>query len=166
MDTTARFDLPLLTAGQVEKELYHNEALALIDLLLGGLIEAGPIAAPPANPVSGGLYLVADSGASGQFAGMDGRLAGWTDGGWRFVAPVEGLRLTVRSSGVDLNYWNGQWYSGSVRAEELVIGGARVVGSAAAAIPGPAGGSTVDAEARASVVQILAALRGHGLIET
>ncbi|MDQ3145176.1 MAG: DUF2793 domain-containing protein, partial [Pseudomonadota bacterium] len=139
-------------------------ALALIDLLLGGSLEAAPIAALPASPVAGGLYLVAASGASGLFAGMEGRLAGWTEGGWRFVAPIEGLRLTVRSSGVELHYWDDEWHSGSVRAEELVIGGARVVGAAAPAIAGPAGGGTIDTEARACVGQILEAMRGHGLI--
>lgn len=166
MDMTPRLNLPLLAAGQVQKEWFHNEALTLVDLLVGGSLEAGPIEAPPTNPVVGGLYLIAASGASGAFTEMEGYLAGWTEGGWRFVAPAEGMRLTVRSSGVDLHFWNGAWRLGSVRADELVIGGARVVGSAAAAIGDPAGGTTIDANARACLTQILAALRGHGLIET
>lgn len=150
----------------MQKEWFHNEALALLDLLVGGSLEGGPIAAPPGSPVLGALYLVAASGATGAFAGNEGKLAGWTEGGWRFVTPVEGLRLTVRSSGVDFHYSDGQWDSGSLRATELVIGGAKVVGSAAAAIAGPAGGATVDAEGRACLAQILTALRGHGLIAT
>ena len=166
MDQTARLKLPLLTAGQVEKEVYHNEALALIDLMMAGVLEAGPIAAPPASPVAGGLYLVAASGATGAFTGMEARLAGWTPGGWRFISPVEGMRLTLKASGVDFHYCSGAWRSGSLRANELVIGGARVVGSAAPAIADPGGGSTVDANARACVAQILSALRGHGLIMT
>ncbi len=97
---------------------------------------------------------------------MKARLAGWTAGGWRFVAPVEGIRLTMRLSGVDFHYWNDAWRSGSLRAEELVIGGVRVVGAAAAAIADPAGGTVVDANVRLCVGQILAALRGHGLIQT
>ena len=150
----------------MQKEIFHNEALALLDLLVGGSVEAGPIAAPPATPVSGALYLVAASGATGAFAGYEGRLAGWTAGGWRFVAPVEGMRQTMRASGVDLHYWNGAWRSGSVRAEELVVGGAKVVGAAAGAIAAPAGGSVIDVQGRTCLAQILAALRGHGLIQT
>jgi len=130
------------------------------------VLEGGPIAAPPASPVIGGVYLVAASGATGAFAGMGAQLAGWTAGGWRFVAPVEGIRLTVRPSGVDFHYWNGAWRSGSLRAEELVIGGVRVVAAAAAAIADPAGGTVVDANVRLCVGQILAALRGHGLIQS
>ena len=141
-------------------------ALALLDLLVGGAIEAGPIAAPPPSPAAGALYLVAASGATGAFAGNEARLAGWTAGGWRFIAPVEGMRLTVRSTGVDLHYWNGQWTSGSVRAEELVIGGIRVVGSAAAAIANPSAGTVIDVEGRACLAQILSALRSHGLVQT
>lgn len=166
MDMTARLNLPLLTAGQIQKEWFHNEALALLDLLVAGAIDAAPIAAPPPSPLLGELYLVAASGATGAFAGNEGRIAGWTGGGWRFVAPVEGMRLTVRSTGVDLHYWSGEWSSGKVRAEELVIGGSKVVGSAAGAIANPAGGATVDVEGRACLMQVLAALRGHGLIAT
>ena len=166
MDTTARLALALLTPGQVSKEWYHNESLVLLDMLVGGTIEAAPIGSPPASPAAGALYLVAASGASAAFAGQEGKLAGWTEGGWRFINPVEGLRLMVRPSGVEMAYWQGQWRSGSVRAEELVIGGARVVGSAAPAIANPTGGSVIDAEGRACLLQILSALRTHGLIQT
>jgi hypothetical protein len=139
-------------------------ALTLIDLLLGGSLEAGPITAPPATPVAGALYLVAASGASGAFAGKENQLAGWTGGGWRFVVAAEGMRLTARASGLDFHYRGGAWASGSLRAQKLVIGGNKVVGSAAAAIAAPAGGSVIDIEGRACLGQILAALRGHGLI--
>ncbi|MGL4312420.1 MAG: DUF2793 domain-containing protein, partial [Sphingomonas sp.] len=33
-ETTSRLALPLLAAGQAQKEMFHNEALALIDLAL------------------------------------------------------------------------------------------------------------------------------------
>lgn len=150
----------------MQKEISHNEALALIDLLLGGSIEAGPIAAPPPSPVAGGLYRVAATGTSGAFVGHEGKLAGWTAGGWRFVAPVEGMRLTQRTPGTDLHYRDGEWRSGSLRAEEVVIGGAKVVGGQSAAIAGATGGTVVDAEARACLGLILGALRTHGLIAT
>ena len=47
---------------------------------------------------------------------------------------------------------------------ELRVGGERVVGPRGAAIATPAGGTTVDAEARTTLADVLAALRGHGLI--
>ena len=164
MEMTPRHGLPLLVAGQVQKELFHNEALALIDLLIGASVEGTPIAAPPATPVPGTFYRVASAGASGAFAGHEGALAGWSVAGWRFVAPVEGMRLTDRTSGVELAYRGGAWTSGSMRASEVVIGGVKVVGARGTAIADPAGGTTIDTQARAAVAQILAALRTHGLV--
>lgn len=107
MEMTPRLALPLLVAGQVQKELFHNEALALIDLLIGASVEGTPVAAPPASPVLGTFYRVATTGATGAFAGHEGALAGWSVAGWRFVAPVEGMRLTDRVTGVELAYRGG-----------------------------------------------------------
>ena len=141
-------------------------ALALIDLLVAASVDAAPTAAPPPSPALGTLYRVASTGASGAFAGQDGKLAGWTDGGWRFVAPVEGMRLTERGSGVELAFRNGAWTSGSLRASEVVIGEHKVVGARQPAVADPAGGTVIDAPGRLAVAQILAALRAHGLIES
>jgi hypothetical protein len=47
----------------------------------------------------------------------------------------------------------------------LLLDGVQVVGTRASAIASPAGGTTVDSEARATIGQLLEALRQHGLIE-
>ena len=166
MEMTPRLGLPLLVAGQVQKEVFLNEALALADLLISGSVEPAPIASPPASPTTGTLYRVAAAGASGAFAGQEGKLAGWTEGGWRFVAPVEGMRLTERGSGLELAYRDGLWTSGSLRASEVLIGAQRVLGARLAAVADPAGGTVVDTQGRLAITQILAALRAHGLIES
>ncbi len=166
METTTRLGLPLLVAGQVEKELFHNEALGLIDLLSGGLVDGTPIAAPPSTPVPGLLYRVASSAASGAFAGHEGALAGFGAGGWRFVIPIDGLRLTERLSGVTLVFRSGAWTSGSLRANEVLVAGIKVVGAQGAGVADPAGGSVIDSQARSAIALVLAALRTHGLIAT
>jgi len=164
MEMTPRLGLPLLIAGQVQREVFHNEALALADLLIAGSVEPTPIAAPPASPIIGTLYRVAAAGASGAFVGQEGKLAGWTEGGWRFVAPVEGMRLTERGSGLELAFRDGEWSSGSLRASEVVIGAQRVLGGRQPSVADPAGGDVVDTQGRLAIAQILAALRAHGLI--
>lgn len=165
MDTTERLDLPLLAAGQMQKEAWHNEALALIDLMLNGVIEGAVTAAPPASPLAGSLYLVG-TGATSAWAGRDGQLAGWLPSGWRFIVPPEGLRLTERATGFEWRRLATGWSIGQVKANQLVIGSQQVVGARGAAVANPSGGSTIDAEARACLQALLSAVRTHGLIET
>lgn len=47
----------------------------------------------------------------------------------------------------------------------LVVDGDQVVGQRQPAVPDPMGGMVIDVECRGSVLQILAALRAHGLIQ-
>ena len=163
MDETARFALPQLAPGQAQKELWHNEALQRVDLLLCPVIENMTLTAPPASPAPGASYLVA-SGATGAWAGTDGMLAGYTDGGWRFIAPIDGMRVLDRTSGLTMLRTGGGWESGIVRAEEYRVGGLTVVRARQPAIADPAGGTVVDSECRAAIGSILAMLRIHGLI--
>lgn len=164
METSQRLALPFIQPGQAQKELFHNEALQLLDLIVAGAVEEPPRDAPPASPAPGNCYIVGAT-PTGGWSGLAGRLAGWTAAGWRFVAPVEGMSLYVRSSGDTATYRSGAWEIGRVLGSELVIGGDKVVGARAAAISAPAGGAVVDSEARAAIGAILAVLRGHGLIE-
>jgi hypothetical protein len=87
-------------------------------------------------------------------------------GGWVRSFPRDGLIAFVKSTGVWALFQSGVWELGTVRGSSLVLGGQQVVGTRAAAIAGPAGGSTIDAESRTAIGQILSALRQHGLIET
>lgn len=57
--------------------------------------------------------------------------------------------------------------TGSINtADFFKVDGTKVVGNQGAAIANPAGGATIDAEARTAIGLILAALRTHGLITT
>jgi hypothetical protein len=141
-------------------------ATALLDLLVAASVEAVPVESPPAAPAIGTIYRVAATGTTGAFAGHAGKLAGWTEGGWRFVVPVEGMRLTERTSGLELAYRNGAWTSGAMRANDVSIGGQKVVGARQPAVADPAGGTVIDLQARLTLGQILAALRAHGLIDS
>ena len=100
---TPRFTLPLLAVAQAQKEVTHNEALALLDALLHPAVEAGPVATPPPAPVAGQCWLVA-GGADGEWSGRGGTIAIRTDGGWRFVAPRGGMRIIRLSDGALLRF--------------------------------------------------------------
>ncbi len=150
-DVTDRLGLPMLAAGQAQKELFHNEALALIDLVLGAGVEAVGVNAPPASPLAGQAW-VAGPAPTGTWAGHANAIAGWTAGGWRFVSPREGLAVWSVADGAVARWRGGRWEP-SVQ-----------LGPRRAAIAGPNGGGVVDTESRAAIEAILGALRGHGVI--
>lgn len=137
-----RYGLPLLFAGQAQKEAFVNEAHALADALLHCAIE-GEAAFPPATPADGEAWLVG-AGASGAWLGQEGKLACRQAGNWLFVAPRDGMRLLDRSTGQDRRFLGG-WQI----AEEILE---------------PTGGTLVDVEARAAISQLVVALKIAGII--
>jgi len=140
--TTPRYGLPLLFAGQSQKEFYVNEAHALADALRHPACE-GESADPPATPAEGETWLVA-SPATGDWAGAEGKIASRQSGNWLFAVPRDGMRMFDRSTGQILLY-RGGWQR-------------------PAAPPAPVAGATVDTEARAAVADLIAALVDAGIL--
>ena len=136
-----RFGLPLLYAAQAQKELCVNEALAVIDAMLGCAVE-GIATAPPTSPVNGTNWLVA-TGGSGVWAGQDGNIAAYQAGNWVFITARDGMNVFNRATGQTLLYAGG-WQAPVKPAA-------------------PAGGTTVDAEARTAIAAIIAALQQAGV---
>jgi hypothetical protein len=134
---TPRFGLPLLFAGQAQKEFFVNEAHALTDALLWCAIE-GEAAAPPTTPLDGTAWLVA-AGSTGEWSGRSGSIACRQGGNWLFCQPSAGLRILDRATG-QTRIFTVAWKTPSQIAET-------------------SGGSVVDAEARGAIVQLIAALR-------
>lgn len=165
MNTSPRLALPQLEPGQAQKELIHNEALIALDAIVAAAVEEPPLASPPALAVAGACYIVADQ-PSGEWQGRARHLASYTAGGWWFHAAVEGMTAYIKSTGMTAAYRNGAWELGVLRGSSLLCGGQQVVGARVAAIADPQGGVQVDAEARAAIASILAAMRAHGLIES
>ncbi len=163
MSGSPRLSLAFLSAGQVQKEVTHNEAIQALDFLVSAAVEEGPRIAPPASPVIGACYIVAAS-PSGAWAGQAQRLACYSSGGWRFLSPVEGQGAYVKTQGEAAFFRSGAWEFGVVRGTKVVLGGQQVVGVRGSAVALPSGGSVVDTEARNAIGSVLAALRQHGLI--
>ncbi|GAA4005197.1 DUF2793 domain-containing protein [Sphingomonas humi] len=155
--------LPFLSAGQAQKEITHNEALNLIDSLLQACTANAPADTPPTSPEFGLCYLCGAE-PSGAWAGHANGLACWTMGGWRFVDPFEGFVVVDRATGRSWRFALGQWSLGVINANEIQIGGLKVVGSQQPAIAGASGGAMVDVQARSVLALVLGALRSHGLI--
>lgn len=138
---TPRIGFPMLFAGQSQKESTVNEALLLLDIVLGASV-LGIQNNPPAAPAVGDVWIVG-SLPSGEFSGHVDALAGWTEGGWRFIAPREGWRFHDLGTGQTLLFRNS-WQS-------------------AVEPSAPTGGVVIDTEARAAISTIIDALRSAGI---
>ncbi|MBC2665041.1 DUF2793 domain-containing protein [Novosphingobium flavum] len=137
-----RLGLPLLFAGQAQKEAFVNEALSILDGLSHAAIEAEQ-AAPPAAPLDGQAWLIA-SGASDDWSGRAGQVALRQGGQWLYVAPRDGMRLLNAATGQDLRRVGGAWRK-------------------ATALAPPSGGTVVDAEARNAIAAIFSAMQQAGI---
>ncbi|WP_010161239.1 DUF2793 domain-containing protein [Sphingomonas sp. PAMC 26617] len=164
-DTTPRLALPFLQTGQAQKELTHNEALALLDVAVQPIVETIGLTAPPAAATPGQCWVVGTA-ATGAWTGRDNALAAWTTSGWRFLAAIEGMAVWSRADTTVARYLQGHWEVGSVRAQQVLINGIRVVAARQPAIAPVFGGTVIDILARRAIANIITTLQQHGLIET
>ncbi len=104
-DTSLILSLPYIQPAQAQKHVTHNEALRLLDMLVQPAVLNRTLAAPPAALVPGDRHIVG-AGASGDWAGQEGRIALWTATGWQFFAPQPGWQCYVLAEGATV-VWSG-----------------------------------------------------------
>lgn len=140
-EITARLGLPLLVAGQGQKDITHNEALVALDVLLHASVRSRALTTPPLDPEVGACWLVPPE-AVDAWLGKQDRIACWTAGGWRFFSLPQGGAVRVEDESVSIRQQNGGWILEAPRDYP------------SAPIPAPVGGSTIDVEARAAIAVI------------
>jgi hypothetical protein len=121
-DLSPRLDLPFLLPSQAGKHITYNEAMAQLDALVQLRLQLPALGAPPAQPDAGAVHVVA-AGASGEWAGQEGRLAVREAGGWRFVVPRAGWQATVAGEARAVVFDGAAWVDQkAVRADAFGIG--------------------------------------------
>lgn len=150
-ERSARHDFPLLVQGQGQKDVTHNEAMVAIDCSLHAAAETVATIEPPMAPEMGRAWLVGDS-ATADWAGHDGKLATWTEGGWRFQAFADGGLVWSNDEERLFCRVSGRWTPISLPKVPAL------------AVPDVVGGVVVDVEARSAIAILLGRLRGYGLI--
>jgi hypothetical protein len=141
-----RHQLPFLAAGQAQKEITHNEALLRIDALLHMVVES-ELSTPPTIAVgtqSGQCWLIGAS-PTGQWQGKQGQIAYWTGASWRYLGPVDRMKVHNKALGIDILRTQTAWI-------------------APVSITDPLAGSVIDIESRAAINAILGWLRTAGII--
>jgi hypothetical protein len=110
MATTANLGIKLLEQSQAQKEVTVNEALTLLDSVIGGGVLDKDLTTPPGSPTAGDRYIVAAT-ATGDWAGKENALAFYFNGAWRFITPGEGLLIWVSDENLlyvfDGSAWTG-----------------------------------------------------------
>jgi hypothetical protein len=162
MNETTRHALPLLSAGQAQKEITHNEALLAIDRQLHLAVESRALEVPPTAPASGAAYIIA-TGAAGEWKGRAGQIASFDGFGWHYTVPVKGCVAWIADEAA-FSVHDGSWSASGWTANGLRISGRAVLAVQPVAIAAPAGGTNVDSQCRAVVVQLLTALRDQGIV--
>lgn len=116
--------------------------MARLDTLLHAVVE-GEATLPPPTPAEGEAWIVG-AAASGAWAGYDQQIACYQGQQWIFVPASEGMLAFDRTTGLR-RVFEGGW-------------------SAAPSAPQITGGATIDAEARAAIATIVAALSHYGMM--
>lgn len=102
---TPNLKLPYIAPAQAQKHVTHNEAIRALDAILHVAVEDRDLADPPAEPVEGARYLVADA-ASGAWTNRSNAIAAFQDGAWAFYSPREGWTAWVCDEDL-LVVWDG-----------------------------------------------------------
>lgn len=168
MATTTNLGITLVESAQAQKEVTINQALTVLDALASYSVVDKDLAAPPASPATGALYIVAAS-PTGTWAGKATQLA-YFDQIWRFIAPQNGLRVWVRDESLDYRFNGTAW---AVVASGGGGGGSPITSSSAQAFAVGQNGNTnpafnVDASTASSAtgVQVKSAAAGAGVTLT
>ena len=140
--TSAKLGLPYLFAGQSQKELFVNEAFAILDAMVHPVV-LGEAASPPLGPEEGDCWIVSAE-PSGAWSDKAGQLAYYETGQWAFVIPSNGLAVYDKTAR-QFAFFDGTW----LRASQ---------------VSDPSGGATIDAEAREAIGKIVTALRTSGIL--
>ena len=134
--------LPLLFAGQAQKEFFVNQALSLIDALLQHSVVSS-LDAPPTTVSDGESFRVI-APASAEWVGEEDSLAVRIGGAWHFVRPNAGMMIFDQHAGQYLVFTT-QWEAASSPAA-------------------PSGGSVIDVEARATITHLIQELERLGFL--
>jgi hypothetical protein len=108
MTDTPNLALPYILAAQAQKHVTHNEAIRALDCLVQLSVVSRSLTSPPETPDEGSRYIVA-SGATGDWATQDAKIAAYQDGAWAFYTPKKGWLAWVASENVLVVYEGSGW---------------------------------------------------------
>lgn len=113
MADTSQLNLPLLSPSQAQKHVTVNEALSRLDGLTQMVLASRTATTPPVSAAEGASYGV-PPGAINAWAGKDGAVATFANGGWVFATPKRGWRGFVADESVPVLHDGTAWQAGAL----------------------------------------------------
>jgi hypothetical protein len=109
-DATPRLGLPYLAAGQAQKHVTLNEALARLDGLVQTTVESRAVAAQPADPADGALYILPVDATGEAWSGRPaGTLMRFEAGAWLPLPAVEGSLAWIADEALLVARFDDDW---------------------------------------------------------
>ncbi|MDX1974485.1 MAG: DUF2793 domain-containing protein [Rickettsiales bacterium] len=106
---TGRLSLPYIAQSQSQKEVTHNEALTLLDILTQSVAIDVGLNTPPGSPTVGHCYLIGSS-PTGAWSGKANYITQAQEGGvWLFMAPFTRATFWVNSKQENYSYTGSEW---------------------------------------------------------
>ena len=113
MTNTAQLRLPLLAAGQAQKHVTVNEALAKLDAFAQLRLTSLNLNEPPDTANPGQSYFVGGE-SNGAWAGQAGKIATSVNGGWTFTEPLIGWKAWDEEDQTFKIFDGIEWLTGGV----------------------------------------------------
>jgi hypothetical protein len=107
MTNTNNLNIPLVVQSQAQKEVTINQAISILEALQNRGVVDKDLSTPPGSPAEGDAYIVAAS-PTGAWSGKAKNIA-YYNGGWKFVAPNEGLIVWVNYEDKIYCYDGANW---------------------------------------------------------
>ncbi len=116
--TTALQLLPLIEPAQAQKHITHNEALAVLDVLVQTTATSRMLTTPPTAVAAGACYIVANN-ATGDWQGEDGNVAVYSGLYWDFYIPKTGWRVWIGGEATEAVFDGATWTTSADRTERV-----------------------------------------------
>ena len=129
----------MLHVGQAQKEIFHNEALYILDNIVAPVVQ--DIETDPAilSPEPGESWIVGID-PIGLWTAQENKIASWSENGWRFMEPKAGMLVMDTQAGCFRIFQESSWFVSN-------------------SLSGISGGTVVDDEARTAISSIIDLLR-------
>lgn len=106
-DNTPKLVMPYIVASQAQKEVSHNEALNILDVVVQPTC-INLLFTPPGSPAQGDTYIISGGTATGAWVGRETFIAAYYDT-WIFIEPQTGWEFTNQADGFTYRFNGTGW---------------------------------------------------------